>query len=127
MYTYYNRRKDTIENTNEGDKAAKLYRSIEFSAKQTSRAREIKYYFPGYIAELNHACICCAARRKIQFSWDEINLYRISWSRVEMRYMVCRFDICNGISDVLAYSRFHAFTMLRYNYATLVGMKTRSI
>lgn len=42
-----------IENIDEGGNTARLYHNIEFSAKQMSRAREIKYYLPGYIAELN--------------------------------------------------------------------------
>lgn len=96
-----------IKNTREKDNIAIIYRNIEFSAKQTGYARN--QIFSGYAAPwitLAYIAAHVAPRWKIQFSWAEINLYRISWSRVEMCDVARRFDICGEISDVL-YSRVH--------------------
>jgi len=78
-----------------------ISRNIEFSAKQTSCARN--QIFSGYVVasrlHILRRATHIAPPWKIQFSWAEINLYRISWSRVEM-CVACRFDICGKISDV---------------------------
>lgn len=101
-----------IENAREKNNVAIIYYNVEFFTKQTSCARN--QIFSGYVSphpgsrlHILRRAAHVAPPWKIQFSWAEINLYRISWSRVEMCDVARRFDICGEISDVL-YSRVHA-------------------
>ena len=92
-----------IKNTSEKDNVTIILHNIEFSAKQTSCARNQILYFPdtllpwitlAYIAAHGARSSSPVLPWKIQFSWAKINLYRISWSRVEMYDVTRRFDIC---------------------------------
>jgi len=118
-----------IKNKSEKDNVAiiRISRNIEFSAKQTSCARN--QIFSGYVVasrlHILRRATHVASPWKIQFSWAEINLYRISWLRVEMCDVACRFDICGKISDVpTLFPRPHS--RLLHNYVILMGVEARA-